>query len=334
MTNNNSITKIEEHLHSPQVLARFVGMLDKDARPYIESVMIAVEASKDLQECTPESIGVSALRAASLKLSCDPAVKQAYLVPYWNGKKNIKEAQFQPHYLGLYSLAVRTNKYSVITVTPFPDGYSLELDLQSGEYLICNADGKPVVFAPKVKPQEAGAWYGYLRTKHNFVKKIWMTKAEIHEHARKFNPKGYNSADSLWKNKNQVHTMEMKTVLRELLNWADKSGFGDSSLREALRTDEPIIEAEATDVPEETPAPTPEKAEEPQSATETGISPLLAALKEKSVKDPITAFWEVCKAADLDKMAAESILKEMPGENGAQFKAAFDKVAEQYKDVI
>lgn len=244
----NAIQKIEQHLFSPQVMTNFEGVLDKSAKPYVRSVMIAVEADYKLQQCTPESIGISALRAASLQLSCDPSLKQAYLVPYWNGKKKCFEAQFIPHYLGLYSLAVRTNKYSVINVTPFPAGYSMELDIASGDYVIVNESGKPVVFAPKTNPQEAGAWYGFLRTTRGFVKKIWMTKEEIHEHARKFNPKGYNADGSLWKNKDQVHTMEMKTVLRELLNWADKSGYGDNTLRDALKTDEVIVDAEATDV--------------------------------------------------------------------------------------
>jgi recombination protein RecT len=280
MTDNLAIQKIESHLLSPQVMAKFVGVLDKSAMPYIRSVMIAVEADMNLQKCTPESVGISALRAASLQLSCDPAVKQAYLLPYWNNKKKTYEAQFQPHYLGLYALAVRTNKYSVINVTPFPAGYSMELDLSSGDYVIVNEDGKPVVFAPKVRPQDAGAWYGYLRTTRNFSKKIWMSKAEIHEHARKFNSKGYNADGSLWKNPNQVHTMEMKTVLRELLNWADKSGYGDNTLREALKTDEApeaeVIDAKFEDTPdaegvETTPAPAteaPAAAQEPETATE------------------------------------------------------------------
>lgn len=244
------LDKIEKHLFSPQVMAKFAGVLDKSAAPFIRSVMIAVEADLQLQKCTPESIGVSALRAASLQLSCDPATKQAYLIAYFNKKKNCFEAQFQPHYLGLYALAVRTNKYSVINVTPFPADYRMELDLNSGDYVILNGEGKVAAFAPKVKPEEAGAWYGYLRTTRGFVKKVWMTKQEIHEHARKFS-RNYNSDNSMWKNKDQVATMEMKTVLRELLNWADKSGYGDNTLREALASTEEVIEAETTEAPSE-----------------------------------------------------------------------------------
>lgn len=250
MTENLAIQKIEKHLYSPLVKAKFVGVLDKSAEPYIRSVLIAVEADDQLQKCTPESIGFSALRAASLQLSCDPATKQAYLVAYKNNKKGgVYEAQFQPHYLGLYALAVRTNKYAVINVTPFPGDYTMELDLATGDYVILNEKGVPAVYAPKVRPEDAGAWYGYLRTTRGFSKKIWMTKQEIHEHARKFS-RSYSEPGSLWQNKKQVPTMEMKTVLRKLLDWADKSGYGDASLREALQEVEEPVEAEAVDVPE------------------------------------------------------------------------------------
>ena len=114
------------------------------------------------------------------------------------------------------------------------------------------AGSGPFSATPKVKPQEAGAWYGYLRTTRGFAKKVWWTKEQIHEHAKRFS-RSYNSPKSLWKNPNQVHTMEMKTVLRDLLNWADKSGYGDPHLREALKASDEaaeVVDVEASDVPE------------------------------------------------------------------------------------
>lgn len=268
---DTAIQKIETHLFSQNVLAKFVGVLDKSAIPYMRSVMIAVEADPQLQKCTPDSISISALRAASLQLSCDTAAKQAYLLPYWNNKKQCYEAQFHPHYLGLYALAVRTNKYRVIEVTPFPGEYHMELDLSTGTQMILNGENKPAVYAPKVDEKDAGAWYGYLRTRYSFEKKIWMTKQEIHEHAKKFNPKGYNAAGSLWKNPNQVATMEKKTVLRELLNWADKSGYGDNSLREALSAADDVIDVESTDVEQavETQVNNPEPVQDDVTVDET-----------------------------------------------------------------
>jgi phage RecT family recombinase len=248
-TNPNALAV---YLNKPEALSRFMEIFPNEqlAKSYIQSVLILAADDPKLQDCTPRSIFVSALRAASLGLSCDKSLKQAYLIPYWSNKKKCYEAQFQPHYLGLYNLAMRTRKYQVIDVTPFPEGYELRKDLATHNEIIVGPEGLPVVYAPRVKPQDAGAWYGYLRAKDGSVKKIWMTKQEIHEHAQKFNPKGYNADGSLWKSPEHCHTMEAKTVLRELLNWADKSGLGDQTLREVLSVDnQELIEAQAEDLP-------------------------------------------------------------------------------------
>ena len=311
MTENMAIAKIEKHLHSPTELAKFVSVLDKSAEPFIQSVMLAVASDANLQKCSPESIGVAALRAATLQLSCDPATKQAYIIPRWNGKKQCLEAQFEPHYLGLYSLAVRTNKYSVIEVIPFPADYHMEFDINSGDYVILNGENKVMVFAPRVKPEEAGAWYGYLRTTRGFIKKIWMTKTEIHDYARKHNPKGYNADGSLWKKPEHIPTMEKKTVLKELLRWADKSGYGDPTLRAALQTEDPI-DAEEAEEPvmegkvseESSPAPAPEPAADPGPKfiyNNSNIIEAVMKITSWSKQETAAAMSEAYKSRQIDK---------------------------------
>lgn len=259
---SNDLILIEKHLTSPQILAKFTEVLDRGAKPYIQSVLIAVEQSEDLQKCSPDSIGIAALRAATLELSCDPALKQAHLVPYKRNKQHpdgswysYYEAVFQPHYLGLYTLAMRTNKYAVITVTPMPKGFDMITDLNTGNEIIVDQKREPVAFAPKVKPEEAGTWYGYFRTTRGFSKKVWMTVEQIHAHAAKHS-KSYKSDKSLWKDPKHRPTMEKKTVLLELLRWADLSGISDGAMREALAAaDEDLIDAPAEDV---TPEPDPD----------------------------------------------------------------------------
>jgi recombinational DNA repair protein RecT len=71
---NKAIAVISNYLESETVLSRFVKVVgEKNAASYIASVMITVKDSKQLQECQPESIYTSALRAATLRLSTDPA---------------------------------------------------------------------------------------------------------------------------------------------------------------------------------------------------------------------------------------------------------------------
>ena len=335
MTTSTAIipSEIEKHLTSPQMLAKFEAAVNRAARPFIQSVLIAVEQNEQLQKCTPESIGIAALRAATLQLSCDPALRQAYLVPYKRNKKKADgawtswyEAVFQPHYMGLYTLVMRTGKYRTIDVLPTPAGYQLVTDMEHNSEQLLNEKGQPVAFMPKVKPEEAGGWYGYFVTKQGHVKKVYWTVQEIHQHAAKFSM-SYKSEKSLWQDPKHRATMEKKTVLIDLLKWADMSGLIDpAEIRAAI--DDDIVEAEAQDAPETETLP---------SGTDQGVdetfpngSKRLMELREKAKADPTTAYWEAAKAAGLDTEAGKSVLKEC----GGDFAVAFNKLAAAYAEVI
>src|SRR3989304_5549889 len=78
-----ALDRIRQYAEMDEVKKRFINLLgDRDGRAYVESVVIAVANSDNLQQCTPKSIMISAMRAASLKLSVDPILKQAHLVPF------------------------------------------------------------------------------------------------------------------------------------------------------------------------------------------------------------------------------------------------------------
>lgn len=266
--NTKAIT-VSEYMRKPESIARFAEVLgDKNASPYIQSVLIAVSASEDLIKCTPQSVMRSALRAASLGLSCDPALKQAWIVPY--NKKNrdgtwSKEAQFQPHYKGLYTLAMRTGKYWQINVSPVYEGQKVFENTLTGLHVVQEEGGimgKPDSFNAAYKDvtvrrkanQVIIGWIGYFKTKKGFEKSVWMSTAEIEDHARKY-VRDYDKNPN-WNDADKRQVMEMKTVLRQLLSWADMSGTENTALVEALQEDatqdEPIT-VQAETVTENTP---------------------------------------------------------------------------------
>ena len=71
------------YLRSPQMIERFAEVVGKNnAGAYISSALLAVANNDALQKCRPDSIAVSALRAATLRLSCYPGIGEAYLVPF------------------------------------------------------------------------------------------------------------------------------------------------------------------------------------------------------------------------------------------------------------
>ena len=92
MSTNAITISVSDYPRQANNFQRFVDVLGKDASSYVQSVIIAANSTEDLRRCTPRSIFQSALRAASLGLSCDPAQREAWLVPY-----NIKVKTFNGH---------------------------------------------------------------------------------------------------------------------------------------------------------------------------------------------------------------------------------------------
>ena len=240
--------KIADLMRKPDVVERFAALVGKEANQYIQSVLITVATDLKLSDCTPNSILRSALQAASLGLSCDRSVKQAWIVPYnakikgENGAPDRweKQAQFQPHYLGLYNLAMRTNKYKVINVSPVPQGWTVEYDILTGLHSVKMPSGlgAHVAYLPTKKDAaEAQGWIGYFETYKGFKKTVYWSVEDIEAHAAKYS-KSYKEGFSPWKKPETRPTMQMKTVLLDLLKWADLTGTENSNLRQAMEAAE------------------------------------------------------------------------------------------------
>jgi recombination protein RecT len=261
----NTDSSIAVFMRKPHVIQKFTDVLgEQQAKQYIQSVLIEVATDPKLSECTIESVYRSSLRAASLGLSCDKSLKQAWLIPYSknigtrDNPKWIKEAQFQPHYKGLYTLAMRTGKYWQINVSPVYEGQRVLENTLTGLHAVREESsgivGKPDAFnaaytdvtTRRKSNQKVIGWIGYFKTKKGFEKSVWMSSVEIDDHARKY-VKDYDKNPN-WGDAEKRPVMEMKTVLRALLSWADMSGTENSQLTEALQADDPAIEAVAEDV--------------------------------------------------------------------------------------
>jgi recombination protein RecT len=224
-----SIAKITKYLDSDIVKARFAGVVgDRNAMSYISSVMITVKESKQLQECHPESIYTSALRAATLKLSTDPSTGQAYMVPF-KGRATLVVG-----YKGLYDMAVRTGKYRYINVGPIYEGQIVEENQITGFHSISGQrTGDKVIGwigAFEMNP-ERGQMTGFGKT-------FYMTVEEIHTHAKAYS-KSYEYKDSPWQK--ETPKMERKTVMRLLLRrWGYLNPNDVQQLEEIEAEVEPI----------------------------------------------------------------------------------------------
>lgn len=197
---------IKSYAKSPEILSRFSEIVgENNAASYIYSVIIAVSSDDRLQQCTPQSIMKAAARAATLGMSCDPSIGQAYLVPYGN------EATFQIGWRGLRDMAYRTGKILYINVNALYEGQEWIEDQMTGQARI---EGQAT------SHNEIG-YFAYIETKDHRVNTRYMSKEEIDMHKERY-AKGWKRTGSAWQT--AYDKMARKTVLKQLLStWAELS---------------------------------------------------------------------------------------------------------------
>jgi len=237
MEQEKAIVRVSKFMRSEDTKARFAEVVGThNAGAYISSVLLAVAGSDSLQKCTIESIYISAMRAATLRLSVDPSTGQAYLVPFKD------QATLIVGYKGLHDMAVRTGKYRFINVGPIFEGESIEPDRISGLVTMDSIGGHK-------KSDTVIGWLGAFEMnpekgqKTGYAHTLYMTCEELQAHGKKYS-KTYGR-----KNKDGVHTskwqtdppaMEKKTILRLLLRRWGYLDPADIQTLEAI-DDQPAI---------------------------------------------------------------------------------------------
>jgi len=218
--------KLKALARNQATVSKFVEMLGsrQQAMSYIASAMLVVANSDDLQVCEPASVFNSVMRAAALRLSCDPSTKQAHIVPFYNSKKGRKEAQFIPGYVGLNQLALRTGKYRYLNAGRIYEGQVVEID---------QLTGKTAIRGTKAGGSVIG-YFHYLETYEGYSHTYYMAAEDLHGHGEKYAPK-----NPMWKS--SFDAMALKTVTRQNLL---KFGILDPSARAILEEASDEIEGE------------------------------------------------------------------------------------------
>ena len=190
-----------------------------------------------LQECDPYTIRAGIFQMAQLGL--EPIDGQAYLVPYFNGKRGIKEAQFQIGYKGLVTLFYRHEAANSLNWGIVCEKDAFEYDKGQG------------VLSHKVNlKEERGKAYAYwvkAKLKNGAEVVEVMSAIEIEKFARQHS-KAFGSGP--WVTDRDA--MCLKTVLKQLMKLLPKS----VEIQSAIALDDTTkrtIDVDMTQVADETP---------------------------------------------------------------------------------
>ena len=213
----------------------------------------ALSTNPKLGETTPNSFLGAMMTAAQLGLEPNTPLGQAYLIPFYNGKKKQLECQFQIGYKGLIDLAYRSGEISSIQAhtvyenDEFEFAFGLDPKLKHVPYKGSDK-GNPAWFYAVFKMKDGGFGFEV------------MSVDDIRDHAKKYS-QSYNGDYSPWKT--AFEEMAKKTVLKKALKYAPmKSDFvraaaSDETVKAELSDDmfsvpPEIIEAEGVEVDAET----------------------------------------------------------------------------------
>ena len=281
---------VRSYMRSPQMIERFAEIVGKhNAGAYISSALLAVANNESLQKCKPESIAVSAMRAATLRLSCDPGIGEAYIVPFKD------RATLVIGYKGLRAMAIRTNQYRHLNVATIFEGEEVVTDKLTGSVKI---EGK------KTSDRVLGR-VAYFQLINGFEKFLYMTTEEIHQHAKRYS-KSYNFPSSVWqsyKMGEEANPMELKTPLRLLIQRWGYLDAQDRAFAGLTREDEEddVIDAQGIEVPsmdEVTPEPEPDKPTRSQALDELTGNVNPSTTKYKTTGSTIVT--RILKATGMD----------------------------------
>jgi len=201
------------------VKAKFNEILGNRSTAFIASVMQVTTTSNLLNKSNPISIYQAAMLAATLDLPINANLGFAYIVPYKG------EAQFQLGYKGFVQLAQRSGQFKTISSTKVFEGQIIEENPLTGFEFDWSAKKSDTIVG----------YVAYFKLINGFEKMLYMSKADIEKHAKKFS-QSYGKGFSPWTS--DFDSMAEKTVIKRLLS---KYAPLSIEMQKAISADQAVI---------------------------------------------------------------------------------------------
>lgn len=228
---NDNLVAVKKFLRSSEMKRRFDEVLGNKAEQFTASIINVVTNNNKLRECDANGVVGAALIAASLDLPIDPNLGFSAIVPYkqsvYNEDKRkwekVPKAQFQIMTKGLVQLALRSRAYESMHCTEVYADEIIEYNPILGRLRFVDDMSKCTQRARGDERDVVGYFASY-KLLAGFSKELYMTKAEVENHARKYstayqydlkNISNGKKGTSPWSE--HFDAMAKKTVLKKLI---------------------------------------------------------------------------------------------------------------------
>lgn len=230
-TEQESVSKL---LQKKSIEARFNQVLGSKAPTFMASIVNATKTNPALAEADPSTVVSAGAVAATLDLPIDSNLGFAAIVPYYDGKRGCKVAQFQMMWKGFVQLAIRTGQYKTMNVAEvYEDELKLFNPITGGMELTDPSEWEQ---RSNGEHNKIIGYYGYFELISGFSKGLYMTKGEVEKHAKKYS-KSYKKGYGLWKD--DFDSMAKKTIIKQLIS---KWGVMSIEMRNAVTSDQAVFD--------------------------------------------------------------------------------------------
>ena len=144
---SNELIKITEFAPVEKRMQE-AGFSIEKVKQEVSFALQLINKSAQLQKCSKESLQQAVLNISNIGLSLNPAAKEAYLIPRWNGVLKIMEASLEPGYVGLVKLLTDAGSVKSMVCQLVYEGDTFEIDLANNM--------QPVTHKPELSRAKKG----------------------------------------------------------------------------------------------------------------------------------------------------------------------------------
>lgn len=233
MTNDLQVkprVTIQSLVHNEEFVKKANDVLGKGTQQFMSSVLSLYNSDKNLQACDPIKLYNCCLMAAAIKLPFNQNLGQAYIVAYKG------EPQLQIGWKGFVQLAQRSGQFKTINCSDVKKGEIVKNDRLTGKI-----DFEWIEDTAERIRQETIGYVAYFELLNGFTKTLYMTKAELEAHAKKYS-QTYKRGYGVWKD--NFDAMAQKTMIKLILN---KYAPLSVDMQKAIELDQADSEGEYVD---------------------------------------------------------------------------------------
>lgn len=214
----------------------------------VRVVTTEVRKNPELLGCDPVSFLGAIIQCSQLGLEPGNALGHAYLIPFWNNKKGVKEVQFIPGYRGLIDLARRSGQIISISARAVHENDHFRYGYGTEEFI----EHIPT----EGEPGELTHVYAVAKLKDGGIQMEVMSRAQVEA----IRTKGNNNP--VWKS--HFDEMARKTVVRRIFKYlpvsvemagaalaSDQADIGDSQDNAQTLLDAGVSWSEPVTTPQE-----------------------------------------------------------------------------------